>query len=185
YPAARALVAFRVWSQGVGKGGIRNDGAVAAGELRFIKRRVHPPEGRHEILIRQDSAHPETGRDRHGFFFFKQGLADDPADLLCQIKSIIDAGIRADQQKFFSAPAAEDILAADITAHEQGKLLEDLVTHRMAAPIVDTLEMVDVHQYQRYRPLAWLCQQLSDALVDGITVIDAGQRIQMRKGLQP
>src|SRR5690606_42090241 len=101
------------------------------------------------------------------------------------VKNSIDSGIREDHQKNCSDTAAEDIMADDITAHEHDNLRDELVTIRLAESIVDTLEMVDVHQYQRYRPLAWLCQQLSDALVDGITVIDAGQRIQMRKGLQP
>ncbi len=93
---------------------------------------------------------------------------------------------RHDHGELFAADAADDVARAHERARELGQAHEDLVADRVAADVVDALELVDVEHQQgdRIAGAAGAHQLGAKALVEVAVVVEAGQRVGLRLVLQ-
>ncbi|MNY38197.1 hypothetical protein D3C86_1728050 [compost metagenome] len=82
--------------------------------------------------------------------------ADLLEDALGQLHGLAQVGLVADHQKLLAAPATHGVHAAQAFLEQLGKLHQHLVAHQMAQLVVDGLEVIDVQQNHRQRPVVAL-----------------------------
>ncbi len=85
-----------------------------------------------------------------------------------------------DGDEFLATIASREITALDVGFERHGDEAQHLVAGLVAPGVVEALEVIDVdqHQAQRLAAVARLAQQARDAVVEGLAVIDLGQRIE-------
>ena len=88
-------------------------------------------------------------------------------------------GLGHEQRELVAAQAGEDVLGAGDVAQRGGDRGEHDVAALVAERVVDRLEVVDVEQRERERPLVAqrARELLAQALVEGAVVGQAGERI--------
>ena len=80
-----------------------------------------------------------------GKFFYADFLTNFFSDQLGGLA----VGMRHDECKLFTTVASEHIGMTGHIGNPPGKFMEDVIAERMAAGIIDTLEVIEVHQQKR------------------------------------
>ena len=73
---------------------------------------------------------------------------DGRAQLFPETAGILERGVGGEDGELLSAPAGEQVRAADVLAHHLREFAQDMVAHTVAVAVVDRLEMVDVEQQE-------------------------------------
>ncbi len=114
----------------------------------------------------------------------REALAlDEVAQLLHQDGALLDVGLGEDQHEFLAAVAADHVAGAEVRAERLGDAAQDDVAGGVAVGVVDGLEVVDVDEGDRQRPLvaAGTLDLGEERGQEGAAVGHAGQAVERRQ----
>src|SRR5438876_5626230 len=119
---------------------------VLPGPFRLVHGRIRCCKELGGHLRGRNGGHPEAGADRdRAAVHREQGpAAEQAADALGQLGPAFEIGPRQDENELLPTPAAGEVDVPDGLLEECGELSEDRVAGRMAVPVVDVLEPIEV-----------------------------------------
>ncbi len=167
---------------GAGLDGFVDEDLVAAAGLGGIERRVgagHQVFGVDQLVLGDGDADADGDLDAD-----RAALADLAAQPLGDLERVVAAGAGQDHEDLLAADPVDRVARPQRRPHRVGDVLQDGVAGGVAELVVDPLEVVEVAEQQRVREspveVAGLPVQLTETLLEGVAVEEAGQRVEGR-----
>ena len=114
----------------------------------------------------------------------RAALAHGAAQALGDLDRVLAAGAGQDDEDLLAADPVDRVAGPQRRPHRVGDFLQDGVAGGVAEPVVDPLEVVEVAEQHRVREalagVAGPAVELAQALLQGVAVEEAGQRVEGR-----
>ena len=129
----------------------------------------------------------DTGGDRQ----LSDGLGLERRELLAdpfrERRRAVDVSRGKDHRELFTAHSADDVAHTNGRSEDVGDLLEEVVADPVSVDVVDLLEVVEIehHHGDRLACSRRAQELLSETVVEGTVVVEAGQSVRLGLMLEP